>query len=234
MIELLIVISIIAILAAILLPALNRAKMKAQFISCFNNLKQNGLVTLIYAEDTNGYLTPGNTLYKTLDPYTDTPYNDMSNYYRNSFSSTSTAFINFGLNIQYGYIANNKTFICPTVKPRFTHPDSTVGEQIFNKFMTYCYWGGMRMKGFPYAPKSRLRNSDNRGCFIMYCNYSFLDHTYGSASNPIQLKIHTPGKKNVLYIDGHVEEKRPNAYLSALSQLVQALDNIPYFPAYYP
>ncbi|OHB58933.1 MAG: hypothetical protein A2Y12_20845 [Planctomycetes bacterium GWF2_42_9] len=64
LVELLVVISIIALLLAILMPSLQKARNQGKAVICLNNMKQLGLSVALYENKNDGYVTPGS---KTSD-----------------------------------------------------------------------------------------------------------------------------------------------------------------------
>lgn len=69
LIELLVVIAVVAVLAAILLPALAAAKERTRSIVCINNLKQIGIAIAMYAHDHEDYLLPAEVHPGSGGPY---------------------------------------------------------------------------------------------------------------------------------------------------------------------
>src|SRR5690348_11726984 len=72
--ELMVVIGIIAILAALLMPAISRAKAKANQISCINNNRQMIVATTLYAADHNDEIPPRGRPVTNAWPFRLKPY----------------------------------------------------------------------------------------------------------------------------------------------------------------
>ncbi|NUM55201.1 MAG: type II secretion system protein [Candidatus Hydrogenedentes bacterium] len=86
LIELMMVITIISILAALLLPALARARERARRVVCSNNLKQLGLTFIMFANEHQGKFPPGHPNHYYGEPDTRPPANDDAVLIRNNLT----------------------------------------------------------------------------------------------------------------------------------------------------
>ena len=196
LIELLVVIAIIAILAAMLLPALGKARDKAQAISCVNQMKQFGTATSMYVSD-NKQIMP-------------TWYGDHAmSWARIDYveagvlgSSTGTGVTEGAL---YQYIGDTNVYVCPTdeldskiayaINPLFRHGNDSKVQLKTHKISS--------VKNASSVPSFLEDCSETHRYGMYHCRCAQEDKEYTASGVSIENRRHN-GQLNITYVDGHV------------------------------
>jgi prepilin-type N-terminal cleavage/methylation domain-containing protein/prepilin-type processing-associated H-X9-DG protein len=197
LIELLVVIAVIAVLMAILVPALGRAREQAKRIKCFANMRQMGLAQQVYLQDYDYHLPPSSC--RITDPN------------------------GHWLRILATFIHEDLLFQCPSDRAKdFVDWDRPLLEQPDCRYSSYAVNALLDPVHYRYGARHNKYNRTTSIQHPQHCiwiseapdrdNFNLADHIHpetweGSidyAKQFIAYDRHT-GTSNYLFVDGHVE-----------------------------
>lgn len=193
LIELMLVIAIIAILAALLLPALNQAKETAKNIMCVNNQRQIELSWEYYVGDWNGALPMYDSrMWDGGGPATALRWPDIM-----KDSLGSAVYTSAGTN----YVRANSFLCCPSMLPAQTNiPNLSYGMNMYgiggNNSPKYRKISNVKYpdRQVAFGDSYKGFESPHLGVYYLLANL-----------NTLHLR-HMKNKANITYCDGHVEQ----------------------------
>ena len=209
LIELLVVIAIIGILAALLLPALARAKGRAQAVSCLNNLKQLEACWQMYINDHDDFVPPNRSenagiWRSTRDSWigwSSAPYD------------TDFRAIKDGLLFKYDYNRSVAIYHCPSDKSHVLHMDKSETNDLRTRSysMSGCLGGRSNEVQTTVSRDSQIPNPAILFVFIDEHEDSIDDAHFLTWPDPDERWVNMPadrhGQCGVLsFADGHVEK----------------------------
>lgn len=211
LIELLIVIAIIAILAALLLPALSKARDLAYSAYCVGNLKQIGLACAAYASDDKDaaiYIRTGNGL------------------------RSSSNFVGFGILFEQKMLPDGKVFYCPKGTIKYDDYKTAWRSATTDLAMSYHYprhyssgWKDLHViRSLFGTDRSGLMLKLLKGGHVLAADNSLYNWGRDTAKPTLE---HTKCA-NILYADGHVE-----SLVRSAIQEAKASSSSPYYERYY-
>lgn len=221
LIELLVVIAIIAILAAMLLPALSKARMRADSTKCINNLRQLGTATILYCADYNDLFPASKPNRSGVDPLE----RWWHKLYTLGYLTKSEKPAIDPSCFKWGLGNNNSVLYCPTGSKALGMSSEGMYHMTYG-FNSYLdSWGTEWNQIYAKKKISQVGNPSNvpmiaDSSFISFQyntpNYYGIWYPHYNQTSDLKASTALAGYANAVFVDGHAsgeitKSKMPNS-----------------------